>query len=341
MRSIQIDAHSLRESRAFPIAAAWYDCAVLDQLPLAYRAWVAYCRFGPKNHYGGTRGGTLLFNALNKVLAASLGRNRFVKLAFEKRGLVLVIDPYDIEAFIHTIPSVARGCPESVLIDRLLGAGDLFLDVGANHGMHTLTAAIAVGPEGKVIAVEANARLATVLASSLSANCFDHVQIAAVAASDRRGVASFFVPTAASGVGSLSRRHAQQSGPCLPQTVALETLDDIVRERDGRPVALIKLDIEGAETLALRGAGGVLRTDRPHIIVEVNPMAMKESSCTPAQLRALLTEFGYTLFLSVTAAAEGRWQAVDLDACNQLSNVLAVHAARADEVRRVIEQRAS
>ena len=98
--------------------------------------------------------------------------------------------------------SVARevcftGCyepQETQLASRLLRAGDVFVDVGANWGYFTLAAAHWVGAGGRVIAFEPEPRLFALLTSNLEANRLDFVRAyrtAAAAGSGRIGFTAF------------------------------------------------------------------------------------------------------------------------------------------------------
>ena len=65
-----------------------------------------------------------------------------------------------------------------------------------------------------------------------------------------------------------------------------------------RPVSFIKIDVEGAEPQALRGAARLLREDRPVILSEVHPSQLKVvSGVTPAAFIAQMAEMRYRCHL--------------------------------------------
>src|ERR1044071_6938865 len=63
----------------------------------------------------------------------------------------------------------------AMLVRNLLGPGDCYLDVGANIGVHVLTAAERVGAQGQVIAVEPNPDIFERLKSNLRLNRVSNV----------------------------------------------------------------------------------------------------------------------------------------------------------------------
>src|SRR5262249_21584781 len=67
---------------------------------------------------------------------------------------------------------------------------------------------------------------------------------------------------------------------------------------DGYPfagrLAFVKMDVEGAELLAVRGGRARLARDRPVILTELNPVQLRRvSGCDPAALVAELESLGY------------------------------------------------
>ena len=82
----------------------------------------------------------------------------------------------------------------SALISRRLKPGQRFLDIGANVGYHTLTAAKKVGPKGRCLAVDLNPNNCALLRASCEFNRFGHVEIHQKAAGATSGEITFFTP---------------------------------------------------------------------------------------------------------------------------------------------------
>ncbi len=71
------------------------------------------------------------------------------------------------------------------------------------------------------------------------------------------------------------------------------TLDELVA-RDSRTVALIKVDVQGAETMVLGGAQSMIETHRPAIYVEVDSMALARLGSSARELIRTVVELGYS-----------------------------------------------
>lgn len=136
------------------------------------------------------------------------------------------------------------------------------IDVGANQG-DTLAMILAVAPAGRHIAYEPIPALAQELAIS-----YPHVDVRNAACSDEAGSAEFTHVLNAPAMSGLRQRadlpeHAAQVEQI---TVQLDKLDDALP--DDYVPSLVKIDVEGAELLVMRGAVETLARHRPFVIFE-------------------------------------------------------------------------
>jgi FkbM family methyltransferase len=139
--------------------------------------------------------------------------------------------------------------------------GDIFLDVGANGGIFTVIAAKQVGPHGHVYAFEPGSRELEILRRNITLNNLSNVTVVPCAVSDRSGQAQFAI----SRDGALnSMAQTNRSDQQIQQWVTVHTLalDDFVNEFSIQRVDFIKIDIEGAERLALKGAKKTLASNK-------------------------------------------------------------------------------
>jgi FkbM family methyltransferase len=125
---------------------------------------------------------------------------------------------------------------------------------------------------------------AALLERSVAENNFnDRVVLERSAVSDKVGNGQLIsaVQTVNSGGAYLREKEGQVPRNHEVNAVKLVALDSYPLRR---PVHFIKIDIEGAEILAFRGAKELLKEDRPVIMTELHPTQLtKVSGCTPAQ----------------------------------------------------------
>jgi FkbM family methyltransferase len=204
-------------------------------------------------------------------------------------------------------PGYALGTSEPLLQQALvdmLAPGDVYYDLGANVGFFTLLAARLVGPTGAVVAFEPDPHNARTLRANVARNGLGHVTVVEQGVADTSGTLRFNVQD------STMSRLAEEGEDGIE--VPVTTLDDFLAGGAVRRPTLVKLDIEGAEVGALRGATQLLADDAPEIICEVHG--------TEAEVREILAAAGYSLRL-LEAAGEG-----DGEAWNP--HVVAVRAAQ-------------
>ncbi len=144
----------------------------------------------------------------------------------------------------------------------LLRPGDTFVDVGANIGYFTLLGATLVGARGQVIALEPAPRNLGLLRQSLALNAAHHVEVHPVAAGARAGRADLRLPDAANaGSYTVTGAGAVELG------VEVQPIDQLVA---GRPVNVVKIDVEGAERDVIAGMRQILETSRPVLLLELS-----------------------------------------------------------------------
>lgn len=179
-----------------------------------------------------------------------------------------------------------------------LRPGGTFFDVGAYVGLHSLYASRLVGKQGRVIAFEASPANAFCLEYHRRKNGLSQMEIVAAAVTDQSGGDLMFhlLNGGASTSNSIQCGEAYASSqatlPVTDVTVPMTNLD----HHAGRHVPdLVKIDIEGAEMLALLGAGELMAGRRPPIILAAHPTWLPNGE-TPEQLIELLHLRGYEIF---------------------------------------------
>ncbi len=164
---------------------------------------------------------------------------------------------------------------ETRLVQAFLRPGMTFVDVGANLGYYTLIAARLVGPSGRVHAFEPNARMRAALEHNIALNSLPNVEVHDQAVSDVVGEISFYESSweANQGISSIYPGSARSTEVRVSST----TLDRLVSEGDGRRIDLVKMDIEGAEHLAIAGGRALFSaSDAPGLIFEAADVTQME-----------------------------------------------------------------
>jgi FkbM family methyltransferase len=183
------------------------------------------------------------------------------------------------------------------VLDRILRPGMVVLDVGANIGEVSLYAAKRVTAGGQVICFEMFPDLAAILRANAARNGLTWVDVAEIGIADAVGWAPAFNPSDRFRDGAL---HAGlgtifgQEGRHIPAgTVPLTTIDQFLESHGVDAVDLIKVDVEGAELPALRGATATLRRCHPWLVLEVQRETSLAAGYDQQEILAFLEAFGY------------------------------------------------
>lgn len=182
--------------------------------------------------------------------------------------------------------------PEARLIRALLRPGDVFIDGGAHIGTFTVIAAAVVGPEGRVLSCEPSEGTRRLLERNVRVNRLSNVEILPVAIAERAGTLPFFSFSAESALSSFAPARPDESQAGV---VEVASLDEIAARHLDR-VRLVKLDIEGAEVRALRGAQRLLQAG-PDFVVEVEPEHLARQGTSIEELQAIFEAAGYVGYL--------------------------------------------
>ncbi len=164
-------------------------------------------------------------------------------------------------------------------------------DVGANVGFWSLFLTTLAPDAVEIRCFEPDPVNLSFLRLNCEQNSIRNWTIRPVGVSDREGTAQFFTDIVTGSTGSIERSHnfserlfASSRGEI---TIDLTTIDLEV-ERGAKPPEFIKMDVEGHELTALRGAVNTLRRFRPPLVLEVTAEHEKVGS--------LLRECGYNLY---------------------------------------------
>jgi len=225
----------------------------------------------------------------------------------------------------ESVGTLANDQLAALLVVSICRSGHVFVDVGAHIGSIVASARRRSSPS-KIVAVEAIPDRAASLRRR-----FSDVEIVQCAVGEGDGAeVAFFVNEGRSGYSSLARRDGLRE-----IRVPLRTLDSVLA---GSDVDVIKIDIEGGELGALRGAVEVLSRHRPTVMFESAPGCGARLGYSTTALWNFLDGHGYLVVAPNRLAHDG--DAMSLEAFNdghlyprRTTNYFAVARERREEVR--------
>jgi len=186
---------------------------------------------------------------------------------------------------------------------KIVGQGDLVLDVGANRGAHTLWLAKLVGYQGKVIAFEPTVFAFEKLKKSLEMNPALASRVVALQAwitGNSEGSHSTLPQQVFSSwrLDSVALpKHALHGGiyqsTSGAQSYSIDNLWSVFPDLDPRSLKFIKVDIDGFEPLFVNGAKETLKKYKPKILMEFAPYMADEVGQDFDQAICELVELGY------------------------------------------------
>ena len=190
------------------------------------------------------------------------------------------------------------------LFKKIVKEGDTVVDLGANIGYFTLLAAKLVGPNGKVYSFEPEPKNYSYLKKNIELNNYSQATAINKAVSDKNGTTELFIClydtghhtiNKYDGIEAYSHGRSTEKRPIKIETI---TLDEFFKGKEDS-IDMIKMDVEGAEALALRGMDNILRTnDKLKMIIEFFPLLIKNMGSSPEELiYKLLNNYKFSIFV--------------------------------------------
>ncbi|MBI4503058.1 MAG: FkbM family methyltransferase [Gemmatimonadetes bacterium] len=170
----------------------------------------------------------------------------------------------------------------------------VLFDLGAHFGLFSLAAAHYGGPGARAVAVEPSAFACRILRQQATMNgAGTQIAVVEAAIADRPGTRDM-IPVGVIAAGYFSPA-TETYGTAERRTVPAVTVDGLAEERGIWPTH-VKIDVEGTEVEALRGAGAALSRDRaPVLFVELHNAMLRERGRDPGKTLDLLDDAGYRL----------------------------------------------
>lgn len=177
---------------------------------------------------------------------------------------------------------------------RALQPGQVVLDIGANIGYFTLLFARGVGPKGHVYAFEPGPKSFKTLAKNIEVNGYQNVTLVNKAVSHTTGTTTLYICRSGE-----SDNRITDTVRCTDSYDQMEMptvkLDDFFLG-NSCPIDLIKMDIQGAEYLALKGMTNLLaRNPQVRLVLEYAPAGL-ELTVRTADFLAFIRGLGFRVF---------------------------------------------
>jgi FkbM family methyltransferase len=156
-------------------------------------------------------------------------------------------------------------------LSEAIKAGDHYIDAGSHFGLHAIMGALACGPTGRVTSFEPAPETFSLLEKNIRMNGLEgRISAHQAAVSDKAGTAILTV-AGTSRMNTLLPVKPPKARRTMPRSIEVRTvvLDDFL---DPGRRNIVKIDVEGAEIVALRGAQRLLHSDA-RIFVELHPWA--------------------------------------------------------------------
>jgi FkbM family methyltransferase len=166
------------------------------------------------------------------------------------------------------------------VLNALIVPGDVVFDVGAEIGFFSVLAAV-LSRGGAVFAFEPNPENLEVLHQTAKMNSDLHLTIVPKAVGDGCRRAEFLTYSRRPGVENASLLgRLPEAAACDPSgdRVPVDMTDlDAFSAGCGLLPAVVKIDVEGAEGLVLKGMSGLLISARPQLIIEIHSEAAQSA----------------------------------------------------------------
>ena len=228
---------------------------------------------------------------LKKLLSIALW-----KMAFPLPNRYFLIEYYGGKIYLNLKESV-------MMMDRALGVyeywktklflnvikeGMTIIDIGVNKGYFSLLFAKLMNDKGKVLSFEPEPNNCFWFRKSIQANGYSCIKLFQYALSDREGSVNLYRGKK-SGWGSLFLSSYTEEKTITAKT---RKLDNVLKDEGMNKVDIIKIDVQGADLLVLKGAERTLKRQNIKLVMDVDIKSLTERK----QLFDFLESRGFKIF---------------------------------------------
>lgn len=242
-----------------------------------------------------------VFQKISLVLSGTgIAKNRYLYSLYQSllshlkprivttEGSKMILDPQD-SLLLSIYPNFEPG--ETEIVKKFVKKGMTVVDAGANIGYFTLLMARLVGRSGKVHAFEPGRENVELLKKNIALNSRENVIVNDMALSDKAGELNFYISASNPQDHRIIKDLREKRKSYKVKSI---TLNDYFKNSK---VDFIKMDIQGAELLALEGAMKIIARCKPLLIIEYWPYGIVQLGRKPDELFAILEKMKYKIML--------------------------------------------
>ena len=247
------------------------------------------------NHLSKTNVKTIEINDAGVVMTS---RDRGIKIACSEKDFRIA--PIEILNFFDYEKN------ESDMMEKLIGKGDTFFDIGANIGWYSINIASAYR-DVKIFSFEPIPKTYAHLNRNVQLNLLKNITAYNFGFSDREDEFPFYYYPEGSGNASSANLTGRDDVEVV--NCKVKTLDDFIFET-GQHIDFMKCDVEGAELMVFRGGMKTISRDLPIIFSEILRKWSAKFNYSPNEIFDLLRSVGYDAY-TVKDAALIRFEKMD------------------------------
>lgn len=179
---------------------------------------------------------------------------------------------------------------ETKIFYEYIKPGHTVVDIGAQIGYYTLIASKLVGPTGKVFAFEPDPRVFKILKKNLQVNHITNVTAIQKAVSNRNASSSLYINHSKPSDNQIFPHPNEIREKITVKTISLDSY--IKNER----INFIKIDIQGAEYLALNGMKNIIKRNQTTLVTEFWPRGIEQCGTKYNDLLDFLSSMRFEIY---------------------------------------------
>lgn len=187
---------------------------------------------------------------------------------------------------------------------------DILYDIGASVGLMTIHASVSL-QDGKVVSFEPDSETRNCLNHNIELNNLSNVEVVSWAVSDRKGKAVLFSDGSSGRAPTLREQQSRLNAPKGRIDIETGTIDEAIKSGILPLPTLLKIDIEGAEILCIKGCRrllyGELGNSPRKIFLEMHPDFLPDFDSSEEEVQNLILEAGYNICWSLQRQAQAHY----------------------------------